>query len=172
MTSALTAISPSSLNDNVFKLVAEDWMHITAGDLTSFNTMTASWGTMGELWNKKICICFVRPTRHTYRFIEKADAFTLCIFSEEHRSILKYCGKVSGRDVDKMRIPGLTPKKSESGSVYFDEARLVFDCRKIYADDLDPMRFLKPEIHDCYPKKDYHRMYIGEIVACLHRQNH
>lgn len=171
MTSALRTISPSSLNDNVFKLISEDWMLITAGDLTSFNTMTASWGTMGELWNKKICVCFVRPTRHTYHFIEKADAFTLCSFAEEHRSILKYCGKVSGRDVDKTRIPGLTPKKSTSGSVYFDEARLVFDCTKIYTADLDPARFLKSEIHDCYPKKDYHRMYIGEIVTCLHRSD-
>lgn len=170
MTSALTLINPKSLDENVFKLVADDWMLVTAGDLTSYNTMTASWGTMGELWNKKICICFVRPTRHTYNFMERADAFTLCLFAEEHRSILNYCGKVSGRDVDKMRIPGLTPKESESGSVYFEEARFVFDCRKIYVDDLDPLRFLASEIHECYPKKDYHRMYIGEIIACLRRE--
>ncbi len=169
MTAVFTKIEPTLLSENVFRLVADDWMLVTAGELSSFNTMTASWGTMGELWNKKICVCFVRPTRYTYQFMEKADFFTLCVFAEEHRSVLNYCGRVSGRDVDKMHIPGLTPRTSESGSVYFEEARLVFDCRKIYVDDLDPSHFLASEIHDCYPKKDYHRIYIGEIVSCLYR---
>lgn len=165
----LAPVNPATLTENVFSLIADDWMLVTAGDVTSYNTMTASWGAMGELWNKKICICFVRPTRHTYAFMEQSDAFTLCFLTEEHRPILSYCGRVSGRDVDKMHIAGLTPLKSDTGSVYFKEARLVFDCRKIYTHDLDPSIFLTQEIHDCYPKKDYHRMYIGEIVTCLRR---
>ena len=61
----------------------------------------------------------------------------------------------------------LTPVKSPSGSVYFEEARLVLDCRKIYIHDLDPANFIDPKIEKEYPDKDYHRMYIGEILTCL-----
>ena len=52
-------ISVYDIKDNPFKLIADDWMLITAGNMQKFNTMTASWGALGELWNKKICICFV-----------------------------------------------------------------------------------------------------------------
>ena len=47
---------------------------------------------------------------------------------------------------------------------YFEEADLVLVCKKAYWQDLDPSHFLDPEIEKHYPQKDYHRMYIGEIV--------
>ena len=50
-------LDPSEIDDNVFKLLDRDWMLITAGTLGSFNTMTASWGGMGFLWNKQVCFC-------------------------------------------------------------------------------------------------------------------
>lgn len=167
MTKTLAPIDPMLVKDNPFKLIASDWMLITAGKIDSFNTMTASWGALGELWHKKICICYIRPVRHTYRFIEKSDTFTLSFFEEKYRDILKLCGTKSGRDIDKMSGIGLTPVTSDSGSIYFEEARLVFDCRKIYTHDLDPSRFLDPAIEKEYPDKDYHRMYVGEILRCL-----
>lgn len=171
MTNPLAIIDPRRLTDNAFKLIADDWMLITAGTRASYNTMTASWGAVGELWNKKICICFVRPTRHTYQFIERSSVFSLSFFDEKYREVLRHLGTVSGRDVDKMTIAGLTPIVSEHGAIYFAEARLVFECRKIYSDDLRPGQFLAPEIADCYPRKDYHRFYIGEILTCQIRNS-
>jgi flavin reductase (DIM6/NTAB) family NADH-FMN oxidoreductase RutF len=156
-----------TLKDNLFKLIADDWMLITAGDRTSFNTMTANWGTLGELWKKKVCFCFVRPTRYTYEFMEREANFTLSFFEDKYRPALDLCGTLSGRDLDKVAKAGLTPATTESGSIYFDEARLVMECRKLYTDDLDPARFLDPDIQKLYPKKDYHRMYVGEIIRCL-----
>ena len=47
----------------------------------------------------------------------------------------------------------------------FAEAELVVECRKIYFDDLEPRQFLADWIEPNYPKKDYHRMYFGEILA-------
>jgi flavin reductase (DIM6/NTAB) family NADH-FMN oxidoreductase RutF len=163
-------IDPREIDSNAFKLIADDWMLVTAGTPDSFNTMTASWGTFGELWNKKICVCFVRPTRYTYEFLERETLFTLSFFQETYREALQYCGTVSGRDADKMKHTGLTPVPSSQGSVFFAQARLVFECRKIYISDLDPAHFLVPEIEEEYPLKDYHRMYVGEIVTCLTRQ--
>ncbi len=170
MNDKFRTIDPRKITDNPFKAIADDWMLVTAGTLDAFNTMTASWGAMGELWHRKICICFVRPTRHTYKFIEEADTFTLTFFDEKYRDALKYCGTKSGRDVDKMAATGLTPVEGESGSVYFEEARLVFECRKIYTHDLDPAHFLEAAIEEKYPEKDYNRMYIGKIVRCLIRR--
>lgn len=160
-------VDPRRIADNAFKLIADDWMLITAGTTESFNTMTASWGALGELWHKKVCFCFVRPTRYTYEFTENSDIFTLSFFKEEYRAALDFCGKVSGRHYDKAKQAGLTPVQSDDGGIYFKEARLVFICRKIYAAHLDPKLFLTPDIDENYPNKDYHRMYIGEILSCL-----
>jgi flavin reductase (DIM6/NTAB) family NADH-FMN oxidoreductase RutF len=138
--------------------------------MDAYNSMTASWGGFGVLWNKKVCFCVIRPHRYTYSFIERSDNFTLSFFEESQRCILNYCGSKSGRDVNKTRETGLTPLAGETGAVYFKEARLVIECRKIYFQDIDPTHFLDVEIEENYPKKDYHRMYIGEIVRCLERQ--
>jgi flavin reductase (DIM6/NTAB) family NADH-FMN oxidoreductase RutF len=158
--------APDELTDNPFKLIGEDWMLITAGTSDSFNTMTASWGGLGVLWERKVATCYIRPTRHTFSFVERSSVFTLSFFGEQHRKALQYCGTHSGRNSDKVKGAGLTPVQ-EGGAIYFNEARLVLVCRKIYAQDIDPGLFLDPAIGSMYPQKDYHRMYIGEIVKCL-----
>jgi len=166
MAGNLRLIDPCLIKENAFKLIGTDWMLVTGGTIKSFNTMTASWGAFGELWSKKICICFVRPVRHTYQFMEQSDFFTLSFFDEEYRDALKFCGTRSGKNVDKVAETGLTPMACESGAVCFSEARLVMECKKIYIHDLDPTHFLDSKIHDEYPDKDYHRMYVGEVVRC------
>jgi len=167
MPDSFRTIDCREIKDNPFKLIADDWMLITAGDIKSFNTMTASWGALGELWHKKIAICFVRATRYTFEFMNKAEHFTLSFFDEKLRPVLDFCGRTSGRNVNKAKQAGLTPIETEEGAIYYAEARLVIQCRKIYADDIDPKLFLAHEIHDAYPMKDYHRMFIGEVLRCL-----
>jgi flavin reductase (DIM6/NTAB) family NADH-FMN oxidoreductase RutF len=164
------SIGPEMINDNPFKLIDKEWMLITAGGINSFNTMTASWGGFGILWNKPVVFCFVRPVRHTYQFMEKSDYFTTSFFTAEYREALNFCGKYSGRDVDKIKATGLTPIASPKGGVYFDEARLVLECRKLYFSDIDPKHFLLPQINRNYPNADYHRMYIGDITNCFSRE--
>lgn len=159
---------PEQLTDNPFKLIGSDWMLITAGTPESNNTMTASWGGLGILWERKVATCFIRPTRYTFEFVERSSCFTLSFFDEMYRKALTYCGTHSGRNTNKVKEAGLTPVK-EGGFIYYEEARLVLACRKIYSQDIDPGRFLDPKIGDMYPQKDYHRMFIGEIVKCLVR---
>jgi flavin reductase (DIM6/NTAB) family NADH-FMN oxidoreductase RutF len=163
-----TETRPELLADNPFTLVGKEWMLITAGSPESFNTMTASWGGLGVLWERKVAFCFIRPTRYTYEFVERSDSFTLSFFEERHRKSLSFCGSHSGRDTDKIRETGLTPVKA-GGFVYFNEARLVLACKKLYFQDIAPERFIDARINDLYPQKDYHRMYVGEIVKCLHK---
>jgi len=57
-----------------------------------------------------------------------------------------------------LKLRGLQP-------IYFTEAKLVIECRKIYYQDLEPANFLEPGIATNYPENDYHRMYVGEIIS-------
>lgn len=160
------SVDLKQLPDNPFRLIGDQWTLVTAGSADSFNTMTASWGGVGVLWNKPVATIYIRPQRYTYEFLEKSDTFTLSFFSEQYRSALKLCGAKSGREVDKVKETGLTPV-TEEGSVYFDEARLVFVCKKLYFDDIKPENFYTPDLEINYPNRDYHRMYIGEIQKAL-----
>lgn len=157
------SIPVESLEFNPFKELGKEWALVSAGDITSWNTMTVAWGGFGVMWEKNVIYSVIRPSRYTYEFIEKSDKFTLSFFRESHREALAFCGSHSGRDVDKAKATGLTPVGLE-GSVGFKEARLTYLCRKIYHQDFDPKLFLDTAIESHYPEKDYHRLYVGEIV--------
>ncbi len=160
-------IKPEEIADNVFKLIGSDWMLITAGAPDSFNTMTASWGGFGHIWERNIAWCVIRPQRYTYEFMEKAENFTLSFLEETYRDALNLCGSKSGREIDKAAATGLKPVQGITpGTTTFEQARLVIECRKIYYQDIDPTHFLEPSIDEFYPIKDYHRMYVGEILVC------
>jgi flavin reductase (DIM6/NTAB) family NADH-FMN oxidoreductase RutF len=163
-----TEIQPEKIRDNVFKLIGKDWMLITAGTLDGFNTMTASWGGMGVLWDKKVCFTVVRPTRYTFSFLEENDTYTLSFFPSRYRKALMLCGTKSGREIDKVRESGLTPVFN-GDAVFFEEARLVLECRRLYFQDIIPGNFQDTGIERFYPDKDYHRMYVGEVVRCFQR---
>ncbi len=157
-----------SLSGNVFSAIGDRWMLITAGDKSAANTMTASWGGLGVLWGKNVATVYVRPQRYTYEFMEKSDYFTIAFFGEAWRDALKLCGSKSGREVDKVRECGFTLAYGEGDAPYFQEAKAVLVCKKVYFDDLDPARILDADVDSQnYAKKDYHRMYIGEIVEVL-----
>jgi flavin reductase (DIM6/NTAB) family NADH-FMN oxidoreductase RutF len=164
-------VAPVELRDNAIRLIGEDWMLVTAGTPSDFNTMTASWGGLGELWNRRVAFIFVRPQRYTFQFVERSDHFTLSFFTEAYREALNFCGTHSGRNVDKMAATGLTPMEVDAGAVAFREARLILVCRKLYAQDLGGDNFVVPGIDGTiYAQKDYHRWYVGEIVQCLTRE--
>ena len=56
------------------------------------------------------------------------------------------------------------------GTMAFEEASLVFVCRKLYADDIKPARFIDKSCDtDMYPEHDYHTMYIAEVEKVLVR---
>jgi flavin reductase (DIM6/NTAB) family NADH-FMN oxidoreductase RutF len=161
----LKRISPNEISQNPFELIDDDWFLLSAGDMNSFNTMTASWGGMGILWNKPVVFCFVRPQRYTYKLMESNKLFTMSFFDERFRDALNLCGKISGRQTDKMKATGLKPFESPEGSVFYEQAKLMLECRKLYFSDITPENFLVEGIDANYPKKDYHRMYIGEIIS-------
>lgn len=159
------SITPKEITDNMVKLIGDQWMLVTAGDSARFNTMTASWGGIGYLWNKPVVFIFIRPQRYTFGFIEEQEHFTLSFFTEQYREALKLCGTTSGRDGNKVEKAGLTPRITSAGNVAFEEARLILECRKLYADFMNPAAFIDPTIVEgTYPGKDFHKVYVAEIV--------
>lgn len=74
------------LKENFFEAIGKEWMLVTAGTKEKFNTMTASWGGIGWLWNKPVAFVFVRPERYTYEFIEKSDYLTLSFLGPHMKS--------------------------------------------------------------------------------------
>lgn len=159
-------ISPYELNRNLFNTIGGEWLLVTAGNQEKFNTMTVSWGGMGVIWNKLVSYIFIRPQRYTYEFIQNNDYFTISAFNAEYRNALKYCGTHSGRDIDKTKVTGLIPAFDEKAP-YFEQARLVFVCKKLYAQEISEENMLSEHIKEYYKNNDYHTMFISEIVKVL-----
>lgn len=167
---AFIEITPNEITDNTFHLIANDWMLLTSGTVESHNCMTASWGGFGVLWFKPVVFVFIRPQRYTHTFFDAHNSFTLNFFDEAYRDVLQFCGKNSGRAVDKTKACNLHPFQTINNSVAFAESRLVIECKKLYADQIHERAFLVKEHLNHYPNKDFHTMYIGEITCCLKKQ--
>lgn len=160
-------IEIKDLNMNPFTLIGNEWLLITAGNENKFNTMTASWGSLGVFWGKNSATIYVRQSRYTKEFIDSNDTFTLSFFSEDYKKALGICGSLSGRDVNKVEKANLTPVFDEI-SPYFKEAKMTMICKKMYHTDIELANFDEPKFNETmYPDKDYHTIYIAEILKVL-----
>ncbi len=162
----------TSIQTNAADLIGRQWMLITAGKPgtcgSDWNTMTASWGGLGFLWNRPVAYVFVRPNRHTHRFMEAEQGLTLSFMPEACRDKLVYCGRHSGREVDKMAETGLMPLVLESGLVAMEGAELVLECRKLFRTTLQEADF--EDWSEVCPRwysdtEPLHDLYICEITA-------
>ncbi len=161
-------ISVNELNLNPVTAIGDEWMLVTAGtEKDGYNTMTASWGHLGELWGLPTSLIYVRPQRYTKEFVDREEYYSLTFFPDSFRKELAYLGTHSGRDEDKVAKVGLTPVFDEY-TTWFAEAKLVLICRKLYRAPLLAEGFLdKNVMESCYPERDFHDLYVGEIVKVL-----
>lgn len=155
---------------NAFDEIGNRWLIIGCHDdeKNKLNLMTASWGMMGVLWGKPVCTLFVRPGRYTRELADKTDKLTVSVFDEKYRQQLRLCGTKSGRDVDKAELCGFTTFESD-GYQFVTEADRVYLLKKIYTDMIKPEYFLDASIENMYPIKDYHKVYVCEIVGVLEK---
>lgn len=158
-------ISISEVSDAI-DMIGKEWMMIGAPDGEGANAMTASWGTIGVLWNKPVCVCYIRPQRYTYELAEKSDRLSFSFFGKDCRDALAYCGRHSGRDGDKLSEADLDYVMSD-GVPVFERARLTLVCKKLYADFLRKENFIIPDELSHYPTDDFHKFYICEIEKAL-----
>ncbi|HIT32526.1 MAG TPA: flavin reductase [Candidatus Enterenecus stercoripullorum] len=159
-------VDPKTLDFNVFSAIGDQWMLITAGTKEKCNTMTASWGGLGILWGAPMAIAYIRPQRYTKEFVDAEDYFTLSFFSEDYRRQLGLCGSKSGREIDKVKECGFTVAQAEGGAPYFEQADLVFVCRKRMVQKMEE-NLIPADVREKWYQGDYHTMYWGEIVETL-----
>ncbi len=167
-------INYKDMKFNPFNLIGGEWMLVTAGsEQTGCNTMTASWGHLGCLWgnNDPTAVIYLRPSRYTKEFVDREECFTLCVMDRSFKKQMAYLGSVSGRNENKIANAGLSPVYADN-TVYFEEAKLVLICRKIYQSELQEDGFLcEDTIESNYPQRDFHTMYVGRIVKVLARDD-
>jgi flavin reductase (DIM6/NTAB) family NADH-FMN oxidoreductase RutF len=161
--------TPEMLKNNTFQVIGKDWMLVTAGNADKTNTMTASWGGFGVMFGKNAAYIVIRPQRYTREFIDREDTFSLSFLNHSYRKQLNYLGSVSGRDEDKIANSGLTLDFTHD-TPYFMEADTVMICRKLVRQPLAPDSLLNESLDKSfYPMKDYHILYIAEIIKVLRK---
>ena len=170
-------LSIRDLTVNPMTVFGEEWFALAAGnEKDGGNVMTIAWGHMGTLWERDshsnrlptVCV-YVRPSRYTKEIMDRENMFTLSLI--EDRKALGYIGSHSGRDGDKFVAAGLSPAY-ENGTLYCKDAKMVLICRKLYQAPLREENFVdKRLIEFNYPLRDYHEMYIGEVIRILVWEN-
>ena len=125
------------------------------------NVMTAAWG--GVACSKPPCVCVsLRAATASHGNIAARQAFTISLPSREQAAQADYFGLVSGRNVDKFGVTGLTPVKGEFvDAPYVAEFPLVVECAVVQVHELG-----------------LHTQFIGEIKdvkideGCLDAEGH
>lgn len=167
--SSFQEIAPDDFLISPFRLIGRDWMLIAAEKGGRTNAMTASWGGLGVMWGKNVAYIVIRPQRFTKEFVDAGESFSLNFFGPDFRKQLNYFGTVSGRDEDKVAKTDLDVQH-EAGAPYFAQAATVMVCRKLFAQPYLAESFIDQKCDtDWYPAKDYHTLYIGEVVKILGR---
>jgi flavin reductase (DIM6/NTAB) family NADH-FMN oxidoreductase RutF len=154
--------------------IAEDAMSkikrgafLTVKVADALNTMTIGWATFGFIWQKPIMMVAVRPTRHTFGIIEKAQDFTVTVPASDMSKAIAVCGSKSGRDVDKFKMCNLETTGSQKvASPIIKIPGIHYECKIVYKSAMNEAFLDKNYDNALYPQKDYHTLYFGEIVAC------
>ena len=163
------------MNDVDYLSVAEDSIHkikdgafLTVKSGNALNTMTIGWASFGVVWSKPIMMVAVRLSRHTFGIIEAAKDFTVTVPVGDMHKELAFCGSKSGRDMDKIqaRPTWKQPTAARLHRRLSKPAGRHYECKIIYKSAMDPARLDKGYDSTLYPKKDYHTLYFGEILAC------
>lgn len=140
------------------------------------NTMTIGWGTLGIEWGKPVFIAFVRESRHTRLLLDEGMEFTVNVPLEGPRpDITGFCGRKSGREVDKIHDLGLTLEDPAEISVPgIRELPLTLECRVLYRQEQDLAAIPGDILEKYYPQtaadsvatrsRDRHIAYYAEIV--------
>ena len=156
-------------DENPFDWFKGQGLLLAVGTPEHNNAMTIGWGSLGNVWGKigpATVTVYVAEGRYTYEFMEKYDYFTVMAFDKDDARILGYMGTHSGRDGDKAAHLGLHTLYTENGTPYYEEAKLVLECKTIYKAPF-MKEGMSEEVKKFYENFDagVHHMYIGNIVG-------
>ena len=146
----------------------------TNGD--KFNSMVIGWGHLGTLWSRPTFHVYVRQGRYTKGQLDKTGEFTISVpLDAPDANITKICGSQSGKNIDKVKEAGLELVDAETiHTPGIKQYPLTIECRILYAQDQDLAKIPEDICSRMYPQdvdgsnpmanRDFHTMYVGEIV--------
>ena len=138
---------------------------LVSGGVKDANVMTIGWGLIGPLWSRPFFMVAIRPSRHTFGFIEKTGDFTVNVHRKGMEDTADYCGSVSGREHDKFKEKGLTlvlGKRVKSPVI--SVCGVHYECRVAYKTRVIPSGLPLDILSDRYPSGNHHTLYFGEIL--------
>ena len=128
------------------------------------NAMTIGWGFLGTMWGKPVLVTAVRHSRHTYKLMEEAKSWTICLPAKGMESALDFCGAKSGRDCDKFKEMRFTAKKGEAvDAPYIEECPVHIECTTVFKTDMKPGQLEGNLEKEMYKTRDFHMLYFGEV---------
>lgn len=142
-----------------------------------FNTMVIGWGHLGTLWGRPTFHVYVRQGRFTKPQLDRTGEFTISVPLEKpDAAINRICGLQSGYRIDKVKEAGLELEDAEViHTPGIRQYPITIECRILYSQDQDLTRIPKDILDRMYPRdvdgghpmanRDFHTMYVGEIVA-------
>ncbi len=133
------------------------------------NTMTIGWGSFGFAWGIPTFEVMVRESRFTKIAMDETDVFTVTFpYGEDVKEALGYCGRVSGRDADKIADCGLDIKgtKALEGGAAVNCKGLVIECKTVMRLPMQNDTTDGAIIDKWYKNGDLHTLYYGEVVDC------
>ena len=170
---AYKAIEAEDFDENIFKLVGKDFTVITAGKTP--NSMVASWGGVGIMFNKPVTWNVLRANRYTLEKIRETGTYTMCYFPDQYKGEIMQFGMKSGRNTDKMAQTKLTPMVTPDGYPAYAEAKIIIECKLIAASTVSKDEFYTEEAKTFLQEgfddaKDWHKLVYGEITKIYIRK--
>ncbi|MBS3736351.1 MAG: flavin reductase family protein [Candidatus Bipolaricaulota bacterium] len=112
------------------------------------NAMPASWCTFSSAEPIMMAVS-VASDRYTHKLMGAADDFVLSFPNKEQKEAVSYCGRNSGKNVDKFEETDLeTIPADEVNSPLIEDSVACFECKK----------------SDSIETGD-HTLFVGEVVA-------
>ena len=149
--------------------IGEDFSVLTAGDSNHYNSMVASWGGWGILFERPSIYHFLRSNRYTLELMRKKNTYTVSLFPAEYKDQIMIFGGSSGRDSNKMKETTLTAVATPSGNMTYKEAAVVLECKLAEVTTVSPDDFInesdKKFVVDAHAETgEYHKMIFSEIT--------
>ena len=132
------------------------------------NTMTIGWGSFGFEWGMPVFEAMVRESRFSKAALDVTGEFTVTFpTGGDMKDALAYCGRVSGRDTDKIAACGLEIIPSHSFEVPVVRFKgIVIECKAVLALPMTEDAADREILDRWYKDGDMHTMYFGKVTDC------
>ncbi|MFN4182314.1 MAG: flavin reductase family protein [bacterium] len=118
------------------------------------NFMSAVWNT-GLSFDPPLFGVAIAPSRYSHSFIQKTGEFSCNFLPFEELDMVHFCGRTSGKDVDKVRVKNLPVFYGvKTRAPLLSNAYCAMECKLVHT----------------FPTGD-HNFFVGEILAIHYRED-